>query len=367
MMRDRRCARGDATSETLDSGEWVVECNRTVRVVAVLATLAAGCGGDADKPVVAGGAPAAGNVEVLISTDDGVIGQISDLIVMDDGTVLAVDRQAGQVHMVDASGSQLGSLGRSGAGPNEFSQPATLEARGDTLYVVDWGNGRLQAVTIGGDHVSTSPLPPGQAPSIGGGMRFVRPTWGIDTMLAVIHRPDLSTVAEVGRVIGVPMNTVYPRRMKQEIAEGRVPDIMLNMAEAIIGPDSTVWLFVAARGSIQRFDAEGREMCAVDLDEAEREALFAEFVSENAEKPIGSFFGLQYLLDVTLVGDEAWVLLGNSLRGTASVRVLGPEGELGRRIEFPGIEAVDEIAVDPDRGYVYFIRPDAAELVRVPM
>jgi len=304
-------------------------------------------------------------VEVLIDTEDAVIGQIADLVIAPDGTVYAVDRQAGQIHVVDPAGHRLPSLGRPGAGPGEFAEPTTLEVVGDTLYVVDGGNGRLQALSIEGKPILTRSLPPGQAWSIGAGTHFVRPTWGIDTMLAMIHRPDLAVIAPIGRIVGKPTNLVYPGRMKQEIREGSVPDIFLNTAEAVIGSDSSTWLCVPARGMVQRFDAAGREQWSVELDEPEREQLMAAFVAENAAMPTGSFAFLWYVLDITLVGDDAWVLLGNSLSGQAAVRVLSSDGTMGERLEFPGVTRVDEIAVDAERGWLYFARPDDAELIRV--
>lgn len=335
-------------------------------VAALLAVATADCSGPGGDQR-AGAAPefGASSVEVLISTADGTIGEIADLIVAEDGTVYAVDRQASMVHVVDESGARLVSLGRPGAGPREFSQPTTLEVRGDTLFVVDWGNARLQAISTTGTHILTRPLPPGQAPSIGAGTRFVRPTWGIDTMLAVIHRPDLSTIAAIGRIVGSPTNMVSPRLMKEQIREGGVPNVFLNAAEAVIGADSSTWMYVPARGTVQRFDAEGVERWTAELNEPEQEDLFSAFLSKNAAKPSGSFFLLRYVLDVTLVGDQAWLLLGSSLAGQAAVRILESDGTFGGRREFPGVVGVDEIAVDPVRGYVYFARPDDAELVRV--
>ena len=84
------------------------------------------------------------DVEILIDTEEAVIGQISDLVTGPDGTVYAVDRQAGQIHAVDSAGHRLPSIGRPGAGPGEFAEPTTVEVVGDTLFVVDSGNNRLQ-------------------------------------------------------------------------------------------------------------------------------------------------------------------------------------------------------------------------------
>jgi hypothetical protein len=303
-----------------------------------------------------------------MSTESAVIGEIADLIVGPQGTLYAVDRQADRIHVVDASGEPRPSIGGSGKGPGEFAQPTTAEVVGDTLFVVDSGNARLQGLSLSGEPWLTRALPPGYPPSIGAGTRFVRPTlgWGTDTALAVIHRPDLTRLAGIGRIVGEPAYVVNPAHMKREIRDGTVPAIFLNTAEAVVGPDSSTWLYVPARGTVQRFDAAGRELWSVELIEPERERLMAAFVADNTAKPTGSFALLRYVLDVTLVGDDAWVLLGSSLTGQASVRVLSADGTVGERLEFPGVSGVSELAVDPARGFVYFVQPDAAQLIRIP-
>ncbi len=333
---------------------------------AVAAAILAACAPAPDSSSEIASADPALRPEVLIDTESALIGEIADLVIGPDGTLYAVDRQANQIHVVDASGQRLPSIGRPGAGPGEFAQPTTVEVVGDTLFVVDWANARLQALSLSGVPWLTRPLPPGYPPSIGAGTRLVRPTLGKDTVLAVIHRPDLSKVAAIGRIVGEPPDVVHLAHMKREIREGIVPQIFLNTAEAVVGPDSSTWLYVPARGSVQRFDAEGRELWSVEMMEPEREQLMTAFMAENAAKPTGSFALLRYVLDVTLVGTDAWVLLGNSLTGQASVRVLSADGTLGERLEFPGVWGVDEIAVDTQRGFVYFARPDAAELIRIP-
>lgn len=275
--------------------------------------ITAACGGDdrSDEAPIDEAAREE-RAEVLISTADALIGAISDLVVDKDGVVYAVDRQASQVHVVEGAG-QVRSLGRPGAGPGEFSQPASVLKQGDTLFVVDWGNGRLQGLSASGASLFTRPLPPGYPPSLGADGRFVRPTLGADSVLAVIHAPDLSVIAPIGQIVGVPTNRIQLGRMKQEIQEGKVPDIFLNTAEAVVGGDAATWLYVPARGSVQRFDRMGSEVFSVTLDEPEREALFDRFVSENAEKPANSFAPLRYIADATVVGEDLWVLLGSSL------------------------------------------------------
>ena len=304
--------------------------------------------------------------EVLISTEDGLIGWIADLVLDADGTIYAVDRQASQVHVIEGPGL-VRSLGGPGAGPGEFAQPSTVYRRGDTLLVVDWGNGRLQGLTPLGSPIFTRPLPPGYPPSLGGDGRMVRPTLGMDTMLAVIHASDLSEIAPIGQIIGAPIDMVRFRQIKRDIQEGKVPEIFLNTAEAVVAPDAATWLFVKARGSVQRFDALGAEVFSVTLNEPEREALFDRFVSENAAKPGNSLAGLSYITDATVVGEDLWVLLGSSLMGSAAIRIIHPDGRVGDRIEFLNVVGASQLAIDAERGFGYFVKGDEAELVRVAL
>jgi len=336
------------------------------RTVPILLALSVSCAPASDSEVGQVATELGSDVEILIDTEDAVIGQISDLVIGPDGTVYAVDRQAGQIHAVDSAGHRLPSIGRPGAGPGEFGEPTAVEVVGDTLFVVDSRNNRLQGLSLAGAPLLTRPLPPGYyPPSIGAGTQFVRPLWGVDTVLAVIYRPDLTRVAGIGRIVGEQANVVSPARMKREIQEGVVPTVFLNTAEAVVGPDSSTWLYVPARGTVQRFDAEGREQWSVEVNEPEREELKATFMAENGAKPHGAFALLSYVLDITIVKNDAWLLLGHSRTGQAAVRMLSSRGELGERIEFPGVSGVDEVAADLERGYVYFVRPDAAQLIRI--
>lgn len=136
------------------------------RWVTLLAAAAAvACGGDAPpgEGEARAATPVPGEVRVLIATADARIGEIADLVVDAEGTVYAVDRQAAEIHVVDASG-RVTSFGRPGAGPGEYARPSALEVLGDTLLVVDWGNGRLQGVTRTGEPLFTRGLPRGRLP-----------------------------------------------------------------------------------------------------------------------------------------------------------------------------------------------------------
>jgi hypothetical protein len=95
-----------------------------------------------------------------------------------DGRVIVVDRLERSITLLRADGTVVGQLGRTGSGPGEYLMPGTaLAVEGDTLLVLDTGNGRflvigpdatlddvrnLHGKPVGGPPPSTT-LPPARA------------------------------------------------------------------------------------------------------------------------------------------------------------------------------------------------------------
>ena len=69
--------------------------------------------------------------------------RIGALAVTDNGTLYVLESQAREVRVFGPDGRRLGTRGRSGQGPGEFSRPAAIGLVGDTLWVRDGGNGRI--------------------------------------------------------------------------------------------------------------------------------------------------------------------------------------------------------------------------------
>lgn len=99
-------------------------------------------------------------IDTLITTQSGLLVQPVAMAVDREGTLLVLDGQMAQVHRVAADGSVLPSLGQQGSGPGEFQRPSALRLSGDTLWVIDSGNGRLQVLDIDGNSIETYSLPP---------------------------------------------------------------------------------------------------------------------------------------------------------------------------------------------------------------
>lgn len=79
----------------------------------------------------------------LWSAPPGVV-QAGAALVMSDGRVTVIDRDAGALRVYDADGRELHKLGRRGAGPGEFSARAQpMHWGGDTIAVSDPDNSRV--------------------------------------------------------------------------------------------------------------------------------------------------------------------------------------------------------------------------------
>lgn len=86
---------------------------------------------------------------------------LSDLEVLRDGRVLAVDNRGARLALFDSTGRWLRNLGRRGEGPGEHRMPISAHWRGDTLLIWDVGLRRF-TTWLHGDSLTTMatlPLP----------------------------------------------------------------------------------------------------------------------------------------------------------------------------------------------------------------
>ena len=119
----------------------------------------AACSGEGsdDAPMAAADAVSA-RLELVTTIDPGEMDpflNVSSLALDDDGNVYVLDQGARNIRVFDPTGAPLRTIGREGAGPGEFATPYSLAWTGDTLAVLDPGNGRLELVTREGRHAAT--------------------------------------------------------------------------------------------------------------------------------------------------------------------------------------------------------------------
>lgn len=302
--------------------------------------------------------------EVVISTESAIVGIVNDVLVLEDGTVYLSDGQAHAVHVVEPGGA-VRSIGREGSGPGELLRPNRMQRLGDTLAVVDDGNGRLQLLTLAGDPLSSRPLPPGAPPTVSATGGFVQSVFGADSALALMYSGSLEVVAKLGAGVGSPPQVVRIGAMKDQIAAGEIPGIFLNSAEAAAGADGTIWLFVPATGSVSRYGQSGSESWTIVLDEPEFASVRADFVQRNAQMARNRIWPLRYVLDARPVDSDLWILLGQSLFDPASILVLSSDGEVKERLTLQHVSGVSRFGVDVERGLLYFTLRESAELLRV--
>jgi hypothetical protein len=335
---------------------------RSTLPVIVVVMVAAAAAAQAQDVVVTG------TPTTVITTASGLIGQVSDLLVAADGRVYAADGQANLIHVVDAAGHVLDPIGREGQGPGELLRPTGLAQKGDTLVVVDWLNYRVQYMSLDGEPLRTERIARGPTPPVvGPSGLMVSPTLGFagDTALAIIRGADYSEGPRIGRTAGVTPNPVRISALRDEVRDGRVPVIFLNSADATVSAGDIVWLTVPARGSIEQYDATGRRLSSLQLEDPAFDAVRRKFVDDNAAATGMNAFDLRHILDTRAVGEDLWVLLGQSMTSPAVLRVVNQNGALGPRYVFPNVSEVDQFAVDVQRRLIYFVRPDTAELLRV--
>src|SRR5688500_11355901 len=72
-----------------------------------------------------------------------------------DGTIYSLHPNDQMVRRFSAAGDPLGTIGRRGGGPGEFSNPLLIGWLGDTLWVYDGAIYRFSLFTPGGDFIRT--------------------------------------------------------------------------------------------------------------------------------------------------------------------------------------------------------------------
>ena len=78
-----------------------------------------------------------------------------DIAFDDNGTMFIADYFSSCIHVLNKEGNSLRSIGSSGSGKMQFSNPSAIVIRGDVIYLADESNQRIQKFTTSGEHICT--------------------------------------------------------------------------------------------------------------------------------------------------------------------------------------------------------------------
>ena len=314
--------------------------------------------------------PSVTGIEVLISTESGVLGRPVSLNVGPDGMLFVVDQINSQVHRITADGTLLPPIGRGGSGPGEFKNPLVVEIDSNSFLVVDQRNGRIQEFGSDGAFLSTWPLPPFAAHyacDLGPNRRIAVTTLGRDSALAAVYDSAGSRIGKLGTPPTEIPRQIPMQEMRQQIARGRIPEFFRNTAFPHYGPKGNVWLNLITDGVVERYSEEGSLLFEYELDEPEMQGIYDAFVREHSDPDFRGLYALRYAADLYSTGEELWVLLNRADDEAVVVVRLSMNGERLGRVDIPEVTGAKLLAVDPERSKLFLAVPSMAEVIMVQL
>lgn len=318
----------------------------------------AACGPEAPPEVRVAGA------DTLVAEESGQVAAPADLALDAAGRLYVSDQILGQVLVLGKGEPRV--LGAPGAGPGEFQAPEALAVAGDTLWVEDRGNGRVQVLTAAGAYVRSHPLPPTAGRTvIGQGGRMAAATLGLSGgWLALMLDGGGHLRHSFGKLAAPPVRGWDMLQMKREAARGRVPATLRNAAQPVLDGDGGAWLLMQADGEVRRYDQRGELLWSRPLRTPETRRIRETFFAANRadERPF-AFFPLSHVSDAAVVGGELWVLLNLPEEEPSVVLVVDPEGRVTRRMVLADVQGARALAVDGARRTLYLAVPARATIV----
>lgn len=361
-----------------------------------LGFLAAACSGEAGSETGEGRGDASSGedlpVDTLITTASGVVGDATDLEVAPDGMLFVLDGLNGQVHRIGSDGHYAGAFAGGGAGPTELTRPSALAlGRGDTLWVADSGNGRLQAFAPTGEHLAAARAHGWIAfPShITRDGRLLASAAGQDTVLAALFDREGERVGTFGRA-PAPFgsgNVVRMSELAAMIADGEVPPVFRNTAFPFAAASGDIWLSRAVDGIVERYDvyagrggdddSAGAGSAAetgpatpavrIQLAEPEMPAIRERWLAENRNPESDGVSVLLYVADIYATDDDLWALLNQPLGEPAVLLRFARSGERLGRWTLPQVSGASQLTVDPARGRLFLGIGELAQIVELPL
>lgn len=242
---------------------------------------------------------------------------------------------------------------------------------GDTLRVVDVGNGKLEVLGLEGAFIRSTPLPAGASVGpvdVDDEGRILMATGGLQEALASYHDVNGNQLRTLGTP-RAPVSTLLDiASMKKEMLAGGVPAIFRNMVLPVFAHDGGFWLILNGEGLVERYDSAGSLQVSAPLVAPEMEAIRADLVERTRATMSNPrrLPGFAYVADAAAVGETLWVLLNVPEAEPAVMLALGADGAVQRRLIFADVRGARFFAVDRARDRVLFVITSNAGVVAAP-
>lgn len=294
----------------------------------------------------------------FVSTASELLSFTFDMTVDPEGRLHVLDWQESRITVFGQGGEHLYTFGQPGSGPGELRRAAALWIYGDTVYVADFGNGRVQLWDREGEYLDQLPLPVGARP-LGFDRwpsgRHVVVTEGRDSAMARLVDDNGTIVAKLGVPPVPPVVSFDVAEIKRDVADGVMPAGFRNTARPFAGSDNGVWLVLQADARIERYDSLGSQQWTVPLTIPEVDVIRRTFF-ELASGPSPAIRPILLAVDGFELDGDLWILLGLPDDHPATVIVLSPQGALKYRLTFPGVLGAFQFTVDLERNRIFFSR-----------
>lgn len=310
-----------------------------------------------------------GIVDTLLGPENTTLSKPAELALDDHGLLYVVDLGVNSIVVVDSLGTVRTRIGKEGSGPGELRTPRALQAGGDTLRLLDGGNGRFAVFTVGGGFIRSS-VAPGSvlsgAVTIGADGAAVVGLGGRDSAMAQRLSPSGDPGSRLGRPVA-PVSPVWNfAAIKQQIRDGHVPAELRNLTLPVLGPDGTVWLCLSAEGVIERYSGRDSLLWRIELREPEFSAIRDDFFRRNRAEPAANrLFSLSLFVAGQAVGQDLWLLLRQTSPAPTLLLVLDGAGRVRARVRVPRAQGIRGFAVDREHHLLYLLAYDDAALLRL--
>jgi hypothetical protein len=333
--------------------------------------LLVGCDTTVDAPPIpelGTGAVVAG---IVAGMEDRPIGRPTAAAVDADGVVWVADALNHNLRRVDLESGESTVIGREGQGPGEFRRPEGVVVGNGEVWVLDFGNGRIQRLSRLGEAMDSNLIDsPLYLPlTLGPGGSLAAPTLGQYESLVAWRPSGGGETRYLGAALAAMPVEISPRRIREQVAAGSIPQEFQNNVLPVVRPEGGVWVISQVEGTIQLFSDTGALAWEQEMPEAYTAGSRARFLDAWAQPSVQGIPVPWAARAGTSVQGDLWLVV-DAPEGTGSHLLVydGEAGHLTRRESLPLSGPASCIAVHPDTPHrMILCLPDDATVVQVDL